>query len=447
MAASLFFDKLKRKGFSGTVSFPTDKMYQDSLRFYNRALNSRPIAVLAPRGTSDVVNVIQVAREYKLPVSIKGGGHSMAGNNRQEGTVMLDMRLLDRIDLQPGRRKIFLQAGVLNERVDAACRPYHLALPLGTCKSVGVIGSTLGGGLGFLSRKYGLLCDNVSELTVVTGKGALLTVNKNRQSDLFQALKGGGAGQFGVVVSASYPLFRIPKTVFGGTVNWTLKEGKSILSHYAKVMSYAPDELFLYAYTGRSGTGEAVVSLFGFYLDDMRLSQRVFDEFKAISPPLSEDLKVRSYYELQSGHYEDGLSVCWRNRFLNSPLTIDIVDIILEGMARCPDFMGGIMLDPVGGAINRKHNADSVFVHRNSHYIVSITGISAFGTLSAETQQWVSSLSDQLMPYLSSASYQNYHATDNATATSYWGETLPFLKHVKRRFDPDNIIRSGISLF
>jgi len=224
----------------GPVLGPDDPAYEESRRVFNAMIDRRPAAILKCSCAEDVARGVTVAREYDLPLSVRGGGHSVAGNAVCEDGLMLDMSSMKRISVDPDRGRAIAEAGLTLGEFDAATSRYGLATTLGVVSMTGIAGLTLGGGIGWLNGKHGLACDNVLSMDVVTA-GQLCTVNADQHQDLFWAMRGGG-GNFGVVVSFTYRLHPVD-VVFAGPISYSLERATDALGLYHQVASAAPDSL------------------------------------------------------------------------------------------------------------------------------------------------------------------------------------------------------------
>ncbi|RZM84235.1 hypothetical protein C3B51_04765 [Pseudoalteromonas rubra] len=426
------------------IYLPNTKEYKNKVQVYNRAIKNFPLAVVEPYNKNDVVALVRLANKYRVRFCVKGGGHNTAGSSVQTGTLVIDMSKFKRIGINPLEKRVIVEAGVLNNELDDACEPYQLALPLGTCNSVGVVGSTLGGGVGFLSRKFGLVIDNVIKFEIVTGQGKLLNVTKENHSDLFWGLRGAGAGHYGVVISIDYKLWKIPQKVYGGTISWSLSAGKKVLTHYFNVMKEADTSTFLYAYAGPSESGQASVSVFGICLQSKEKSKALFDSFLALAKPIEKNIGFRSYYELQSAHYNEGLAIYWKNKFVKGH-PIELVDCIVNAMSECPENMGGIMLDPMGGAIKNLTKNETAFIHRENDYILSCTGIYSNDYVPKKIKQWVNKSMQEFGGYCQSTSYQNYEDQEASDHNQYFSHHSARLSKLKKKYDPHNLIYGILS--
>ena len=279
---------------------------------------------------------------------------------------------------------------------------------------------------------------------IVTGKGELLSVSQDNHPDLFWGLRGAGAGNFGIVISAEYKLWQAPGEVYGGTVSWPLKAGKIILSRYFDVMKQGDQNTFLYAYTGRSDTGEPVVSLFGLSIESKEQSRALFDSFLTLAKPVEHNLGSRRYYDLQSGHYTEGLSIYWKNHFVKGHPK-EAIDAIIECMSVCPEYLGGIMLDPMGGKIKTSPKNDTAFAHRENDYILSVTGIYPGDAIPLKTQHWVNESIQKLEAYCLQTSYQNYEDREVSTLNQYFVDDCQRLSELKQKHDPNQLIYGILS--
>ena len=240
----------------GPVLGAGDPAYEESRRVFNAMIERRPAAIVRCSCAEDVARGVTAAREYDLPISVKGGGHSVAGNAVCEDGLMLDMSSMKRISVDPERGLAVAEAGLTLGEFDAATSQYGLATTLGVVSMTGIAGLTLGGGIGWLNGKHGLACDNVLSMDVVTADGQVRTVNADQHQDLFWAMRGGG-GNFGVVVSFTYRLHPVDM-VLAGPISYPPERAADALRLYHQVASTAPDSLATAASVARGADGRPV---------------------------------------------------------------------------------------------------------------------------------------------------------------------------------------------
>lgn len=434
-----------KKNISGDVVLAMDDQYHDKCKLFNRAIHKAPFMLVVVHCVTDIRHTIEFSLKHHVPVSIKGGGHSIWGSCLKEDGVVIDMSALVSIRIDQDLKIASVGAGVLNQDLDKATQKHGLALPLGTCHSVGAVGATLGGGIGFLSRKYGLTCDNVVQFEMLTTAGDLIKVNQNSHQDLFWALRGAGSNQFGVITQVDYRLHPMPELVFGGTISWPIHSGSLILKNYQKLMSDATDDLFLYIFTSRDQQSNPIISVFGFYLDNVQKSEKIFNKLLNWAKPLTSDIKIRPYLDLQSAHYQEGVAIYWKHGFIEGPLTDKLIKLILDLNERCPCSSGGIMLDPLGGKINEIDSLSTAFIHRDSQYICSITGLYSGDFVPDFVKDWVSESYQALIPFFNGYAYQNYEDIELDESKCYFGDHFERLQQIKLLYDPLNLFSGVLS--
>jgi hypothetical protein len=425
----------KRSAFAGHVYLPESSGYKQTCKLYNGRVKRSPLAVVCPVTTEDVCLAIQIAGEHDIQVTAKGGGHSACGTCLIDEGLVLDMSTMKHIEVSPKENRVTVAAGVLNKELDRATLAHDQALPLGTCGDVGVIGSTIGGGIGFLSRAYGLACDNIVSASMVNADGQLIKVTAQETPDLLWALKGGGGSQLGIVTEMTYQTFDMPKRVYGGTIDWPLKYGVEILKRYSDFMLEAPNNHFLYAYISFSEKADAKISVMGFAMDTPEVCQRMFDEIAQWCPDAETNLGFRNYLDVQSNHYADGLAIYWKHGIIQEGLSEEFCRALVECFEACPNMSGGIMLDPLGGAIRNVAPTETAFCHRESTFICSITGLALGDAISPETKAWVTDSQAKLTPYYNGLAYANYEDTEIKEVSSYFGYNKDKLMALKRQYD------------
>jgi hypothetical protein len=428
----------------GDILFPTHLAFKSNSKVFNRAIHNTPILIAKVKCELDIKKVVIFAKKHGLQISTRCGGHSLTGSSIKSQSIVIDLKALNSVAINKTLKTAVVQGGALIEDVDKKTSAFDIAIPMGTCKSVGVMGASLGGGFGFLSRKYGLMSDNLLGVKIIDANAETLHVDANNHSDLFWALKGGGAIGLGVVVEAKYQAHCIPKEIFGGTISWHLKHAHKILTLYSKIMAQADDNLFLYAYIGHHSESEPVVSIFGCDFSSLDASQKVFNEFLSVAQPCHQDFRARPYFDLQSGHYEDSYALYWKHGLVNVQLKERLISQIVDAIEACPDFLGGIMLDPLGGQINNVPATSSAFIHRDSNFIVSVTGINTKPYVPKATANWVKDTYLNMQRFFSEYKYQNYLDPDITRLDAYFGVSTSKLLAVKEKYDPNKLFVNGI---
>ena len=421
-----------RNKLSGSVWDVGSTGYSARRHVFNRAISHFPYAIVVPESDVDIINTIDYANRLNLQISVKGGGHGVTGAAVIDGGIVLDMSAFQSIELCAVGQSVRVGAGVKNHNLDLFLSKYKKVIPLGTCPDVGVVGATLGGGIGFLSRKHGLSCDNVLAFNLITADGQQRVINTLEHSDLFWALRGSGGSQFGVITHITFRLHPAPAYVQGGIIEWPIQKAKPILKQYSDAVLQGPRTQFLYAYIARSALQNAKISIMGFSEDpDSNLNNIAKWETDA-------DISVthKQYIECQSNEYEQGHALYWRNGIIEGELTEQFIDALLQCYQSCPDNAAGIMLDPLCGAIQDIETHETAFIHRDASFVCSITGVTLPDQDNTKVIDWVNQTYERLSPFFNGHAYQNYDMGNDCPLTSYFGHHVERLIALKKKYDP-----------
>ena len=421
-----------RNKLTGSVCEVGSKGYSVRRHVFNRAISHFPFAIIVPVSDDDIINTINYANHLNLLISVKGGGHGITGAAVIDGGIVLDMSCFQSIELCADGQSVRVGAGVKNHNLDQFLSKYEKVVPLGTCPDVGVVGATLGGGIGFLSRKHGLSCDNVLAFNLITADGQHRVINTSEHSDLFWALRGSGGSQFGVITHITFKLHPAPGYVQGGIIEWPIQKAKTILKHYSDTVLKGPRTQFLYAYIARSALQNAKISIMGFSEDpDSNLHNIARWE---TDPDIS--VTHKQYIECQSNEYEQGHALYWRNGIIEGELTEQFIATLMQCYQSCPDNAAGIMLDPLCGAIQDIETNETAFIHRDASFVCSITGVTQPDQDNTEVLDWVNQTYERLSPFFNGHAYQNYDMGKDCPLTSYFGPHTERLIALKKKFDP-----------
>lgn len=422
--------------FSGPIWFSYDEQYHILKSVFNHGINNTPLAIIEAGCEEDICLAIHFANAHNLPISVKGGGHSNSGSSVVNDGIVLDMSAFKSIALAEDRQSVRLGAGVRNMELDAYTTQYGLAVPLGTCPDVGVIGATLGGGIGFLSRKFGLTCDSLINVTMIDAQGTKQTIDKFSEPALFWALSGGGGCQFGVITEITLQLYPVPSKVIGGFIEWPLSEASKVLKHYSDEVLSNTRDYFVYAYISRTAKGQEKVSIMAFSTASKSDCEVFFKRISQWGLGPKMDVSEKSYLEMQSNTYQSELCVYWRNGFVSQDLTAQFIDEVINCYINSPDDYCGIMFDPLGGAIQDRASQDSAFVHRKSSFICSVTGISGGTKIDPIIERWVDDSHTTLSAFYNDQAYQNYEFLGPDELKRYFGKNTSKLLTLKKRYDP-----------
>ena len=391
------------------------------------------------RGVADVVRAVQFARANDLLVAVRGGGHNVGGRAVCDHGIVIDLSAMRGVFVDPDRRTVRVQGGATLGDVDRETHLHGLAVPAGVVSRTGIAGLTLGGGVGWLARKYGLTCDNVLSFEVVTADGAVVTADAEHHPDLFWALRGGG-GNFGVVTSFLYRAHPVA-TVLGGLIIHARDQAGAVIRHYRDFMASAPDELTAYAGLLCTPDGTPAVGVIACYCGDPAEGARVLQPLRAFGTPLADTIQPMPFPAMQTildGAFPDGTFNYWKSTFLTG-LTDEAIAIMVEHANRAGSPLSAVVIEMYGGAAGRVGPGDTAFAQRQAEYDI---GIMAQWTDSADTDRqvaWARGLYDALKPYSSGSYLLNFLAEESPdTIRAAFGRNYPRLVEVKNKYDPTN---------
>ncbi|HET8568972.1 MAG TPA: FAD-binding oxidoreductase [Candidatus Limnocylindria bacterium] len=428
-----------RRSIKGAVAAPGDPRYEDSRRTFNALVDRRPAVVVRPEDTDDVRTAFAFARSQGLPVSVRGGGHSVAGHGVGQDALALDLRPMSTVHVDPESRTVRVGGGATWRDVDPACQLYGLALPGGTFDATGVGGLTLGGGLGYLLGTYGLTIDNLVEAEVVTPAGDVLVASATAEPELFWALRGGG-GNFGVVTAFVYRLHQVT-TIFGGVQLYTLSDAPELIRRCRDLMAVAPDELTCMIDLDARGARLYVCSQ-----QPPRDARSLLSRHLGALRAVRDGVRTMPYLTLQraTGELRFGLRHYWKGHFVTE-LTDELIDDAVAHVREPGAADSSILFEPLHGAASRVREDATAFGHRAARYNVSALGIWGDPALDAQVIAWARTFAAAIEPLsVSGGGYLNYGAPDEPAArvaAAYGAQNFVRLRAAKDRYDPGNVLR------
>jgi FAD/FMN-containing dehydrogenase len=434
-------------GLAGSLQGPLFRSgedgYESSRKVFNAMIDRRPAFVVRPAGVDDIRRTVSFARANDLSVSIKGGGHNVAGNAVSSGGVMLDCSGLNEVQVDAERRVAVAGAGALLADLDRATQAFGLATPTGVVSVTGIAGLTLGGGIGWLNGKHGLACDNVLAADIVTADGSLLTASADQNADLYWAIRGGG-GNFGVVTSFTYRLHPVGPVLAGG-ISFPAERTREALSRYSEFAASCPDELSMSAGLGQDDAGRPVFGVGVCWSGAPDEADRAFKGLRDLGPTV--DVVVPTdYCSLQSSH-DAGFPAdqyhYWKSSFFTG-FNDDAVDILLDHAARIPSPTSGIGMQQLHGVAARIDAEATAFAHRRSQSELLILSQWSDPSDTDRNVRWTRSLFDAMQPFAADGVYVNdlgEEGQDRVRAA--YGANYDRLAHIKAEYDPTNVFRAN----
>ena len=447
-----------RTGVRGDVLLPGDAGYDAARKVWNGMIDKRPALIVRATGVADVIAAVAFARKQEMLLAVKGGGHNVAGNAVCDGGMVIDLSRMKGIRVDPERKTAVAQAGVLWGEFDHETQAFGLAVTGGLVSTTGIAGFTLGGGIGWLMRSYGLACDNLLSADIVTAAGELKHASATENPDLFWALKG-GSGNFGVVTSLEFRLHAVGPTVLGGILFHRGEKARDLLRFYREFVKSAPDALTtMFGYitappapflpTEVHGKPLALIALL--YNGPVEKGQKAVQPLRDFGAPVADLVGPLPYTALQGfldPMWGPGLWNYWKSHYLDD-LDDATIDTILEHVAKFPSPLCEFHLHHQEGAVSRVSKDESAFANRDATYVLNILGK---WTGPADTEKnigWVRSFWEALKPHATGRIYVNFlgDSSEEAVRASFGKETYDRLAAVKAAYDPTNFFRVNFNI-
>jgi FAD/FMN-containing dehydrogenase len=444
-------------GLRGKLIRPHDADYDSARTVWNGAIDKRPGAVVRCAGIADVLHAVNVARSAGLVIAVRAGGHSFAGFGVCDGGVVIDLGAMTGVRVEPHRRRARCEPGVLWGQLDHETQAFALATPGGVVSHTGVAGLTLGGGMGWLTRKHGLSCDNLMSADVVTADGHLVCASEDECPDLFWGLRGGG-GNFGVVTSFEFALHHVGPAVLAGMAFFPVARANEVGAFAHEWASTAPRELSTIfgvvtappePFIAPDAQGQPAVVVQFCWTGPIEKGERVIAPLRALSPAVGEMVATMPYAAWQSAQdpaWSHGTRVYLKSGFVHT-LTGDTADAMVEQVLRRASPLSGIFMHQVGGAVRDVDADATAYAHRAPDWNINIAGVwdDDNGTPEGESA-WARQSWDTLLTHMTGELYSNFIGAEpdadhaDLVERAYRGR-YDRLAALKRKYDPTNLFR------
>lgn len=439
-----------KKQLRGDVVVPGDGAYEDARKIWNAMIERHPALIVRCTATSDVIGTVNFARSEGLPLSVRGGGHNIAGSAICDDGVVADLSRMKAVSVDARARRVVVEAGATLGELDAATQAHALATPVGINSTTGLAGLTLGGGFGWLSRKHGMTVDNLESAEVVTAAGELVRASATEHPDLFWALRGGG-GNFGVVTRFEFRLHPIGPDVLSGLIVYPIAEAKSILQQYRRFAAKAPDELSVWVilrqapplpFLPEAVHGKGIVALALFYADDPAEGEALIAPLRRFGTPLGEHVGVQPYTAWQQA-FDPLLTPGARNYWKSHNFTTlpdPLFDTAIDYVEKLPSPQCEILFGALGGAAARPAPGSAAYAHRDTQFVMNVHGRWTDPADDKRCIGWARDCFTASAPFASGGVYVNFLTDDEGDRVrAAYGSNYDRLAQVKRRYDPGNL--------
>jgi FAD/FMN-containing dehydrogenase len=437
----------------GPALLPSDPGYDDARAVWNAMIDRRPALIARCLGVADVVTCVNFAREHGLTLCIKGGGHNISGLAVCDGGLMLDMSLMRGVWVDPAARTARAQAGCLLGDVDRETQVHGLAAVLGIVSNTGMAGLTLGGGIGYLTRRFGWSCDTVLSMEVVTADGRVVRASEKENADLFWGLRGGG-GNFGVVTSFEWMLYPVGPEVMAGAIAWRAEDAHAVLEVYRSLTQQAPPELTCVAalrmappapWLPRDVHGKPIVALFVCHTGSVTEGERRVAPVKAFGTPVGDIIQRRPYVSQQSlldATQPKGRRYYWKSEYL-ATLEPEMLGQAIQHAKRIVSPHSAILLFPLDGALNRLPEDHSPAGNRDAALVLNIMASWEKAEDDGANIEWARAAWRDLRRFSTGGTYINFLTEEEGDERIHaaYGKNYERLVDVKTKWDPGNLFR------
>ena len=450
------FEKAKmdefKAQFRGDVVVPGDASYDEVREIWNAMIDRTPAMIARCASPEDVVQAVKFARQNELLVSIRGGGHNIAGNAVCNDGLMIDLSLMKNVQVDPNARRATVDPGCILADFDAAAQAHGLATPLGINSTTGVAGLTLGGGFGWLSRKYGMTVDNLQSANVVLADGKQVRASETENADLFWGLRGGG-GNFGIVTNFEFQLHPVGPNVLSGLIVFPFDQAKSVITQFARFTETMPDELNVWMVTRKAPPlpflsadvhGKEMVALALCYAGDPAEGEKLIEPLRGFGTAHGEHVGVQPYVAWQQAFdplLARGARNYWKSHNF-SKLSDGAIGAIIEYAAKLPSAHCEIFVGSIGGQTARVAADAMAYSSRDANYVMNVHGRWESAAEDDRCIAWAREFFAKSQPFASAGAYINFLTEDESDRVAFaYGKVYDQLVALKKKYDPTNFFR------
>ncbi|UTM59760.1 FAD-binding oxidoreductase [Photobacterium sp. CCB-ST2H9] len=441
-----------KKHFQGKIVLPSDDDYDEVRQIWNAMIDRKPAIIARCISAECVVQAVNFAREHDLLLSVRGGGHNIAGNAVCDGGLMIDMSLMNAVHVNPNTQRAVVEPGCTLGDVDAAVQKHALATPLGINSTTGIAGLTLGGGFGWLSRLYGMTIDNLLSVHVVTANGTQLKASETENADLFWGVRGGG-GNFGVVTSFEFQLHPVGPDVLSGLIVFPFDQAKSVLTQFAEFTESMPEALNVWMVTRKAPPlpflpeavhGKEIVALALCYFGDPAEGEKLIAPLRSFGRAYGEHVGVQPYSAWQQAFdplLTPGARNYWKSHNFTH-LSEGALDVLIEYAGKLPSPHCEIFIGTIGGQTTQVAADAMAYSSRDARYVMNVHGRWETPEEDEACISWAREFFSKSKPFASGGAYINFLTQDESDRVEFaYGETYARLVELKKKYDPNNLFR------
>jgi len=442
-------DQLKSE-IKGTVLVPGNPTYDETRQIWNAMIDRRPAVIIQAAAAEDVAPAIAFAREQGLEISIRGAGHNIAGNALCDNGLMIDFSKMKTVRVDADKKRAYVEPGATLADLDLATQAHGLATPVGINSTTGIAGLTLGGGFGWLTRKYGMTIDNLVAVDMTMADGRKVRASENENGDLFWAIRGGG-GNFGVVTQFEFQLFPVGPEIVAGLIVFPFNQARQVLTRYRQFVNSAPEELNVWVVLRKAPPlpflpedvhGKEVVVLPIFYSGALAEAEKLIAPLRSFGDAVGEHIGPQPYVEWQKAFdplLTPGARNYWKSHNFTQ-LADGALDAVIEFAGKLPSPQCEIFIGLIAGAPNRVAPGAMAYAHRDAKFVLNVHGRWDEAKDDQGGIGWARDFFKASAPYASAGAYVNFMTEEESDRiAAAYGSNYNRLLQTKKRFDPENV--------
>jgi FAD/FMN-containing dehydrogenase len=434
----------------GSVLVPDDPTYDEARQIWNAMIDRRPAVIVQVAAADDVAPAIAFAREQGLEVSIRGAGHNIAGNALCDNGLMIDFSKMKSVRVDAGKKRAYVDPGVTLADLDLATQAHGLATPVGINSTTGIAGLTLGGGFGWLTRKYGMTIDNLVAVDMIMADGRKVRASENENGDLFWAIRGGG-GNFGVVTQFEFQLFPVGPEIVAGLMVFPFNQARQVLIRYRQFVNSAPEELNVWVVLRKAPPlpflpenvhGKEVIVLPIFYSGAVAEAEKLIAPLRSFGDAVGSHIGPQPYVEWQKAFdplLTPGARNYWKSHNFTN-LADGALDCVIDYAGKLPSAQCEIFIGMIGGAPNRVAPDAMAYGQRDAKFVMNVHGRWDEAADDQKCIAWAREFFKASAPFASAGAYVNFMTEEEGDRVAQaYGANFQRLVQIKKRYDPLNV--------
>lgn len=445
-----------RHTLQGELISPTDDHYAEVCQIWNAMIERKPALIIQCQETSDVMKAMQFAKKNRLLISLRGGGHNIAGRCIYDNVMLIDLTKMRSVQVDQEKSIAIVEPGATLADVDCETQKYGLALPMGINSTTGIAGLTLGGGFGWLSRKYGMTIDHLISAELITVQGERIFCDTNTNPDLFWAIRGGG-GNFGIVTSFTFNLNPVGPEVIAGPFVFKFEDAKQVLRNYRDFCKISPDNLSTWGvlrnappflFIDSSYHGKLVLILVSLYTGPIEDYKNLLTKLHGLGNPLGDGICLNRFSDFQRT-FDPLLTPGFRNYWKShnfKEISDELIDTIIQYAQKLPSPYTEIFLAQMGGATNRVPEDATAYPHRDIEFIMNVHTRWEQSKDDEKCIFWARDFYKATNAFAAQGVYSNFVSEGDDNTEEAYAKNLSRLKSIKAKYDPENVLRSNLNI-